>query len=248
MEWPRPRSGPSRFWRSVRIERGARHASRGETRYTGSVTPLLVTDFDGTLTDADIGNALCRRFADSSWETINGRWHRKDLGLAEAQRQMWGLVDASREELLAEAHAVGSFRRGADQLFEAAQRGELRLVIVSGGFDLYIDALLGGAKEFVDETYCNHLRVVDRRSIPEFPPNLSCGLCAICKRIVLERLREAHTGPVYFCGDGTSDRCAAGIADRTFVVRGSYFEKHCNASSVSYVPFTEFRTVLSSIL
>src|SRR5258706_15873139 len=59
---------------------------------------VLVLDFDGTVTLADVGDAVCERFADPSWRAIDDQWVRNEISLPEAQRRMWALARATREE------------------------------------------------------------------------------------------------------------------------------------------------------
>lgn len=209
--------------------------------------PVLVCDFDGTLTRADVGDALCDRFADPSWLEIDAMWVRGELTLPEAQRRMWGLVRASEAELIAHAREVGAFRDGADALFDAAGAGRIELVIASGGFDVYIEPLLGERREVVRAIYCNRLRAGDGRVELDFPhDDLRCTRCAVCKGEVVRRaLAEGRR--VAFCGDGSSDRCVAGVAPEVFAVRGGLLESTCRDRGVPCVAFDDLRDVVAAL-
>ena len=208
--------------------------------------PLLICDFDGTITTEDIGDALCDRFADPAWRDLDAAWLRGELSLPEAQRQMWSLVRASREELLAHARAVGAFRDGAEELFAAARRGDIELVIASGGFDLYIDALLGERVTSLAGRYHNRLVSEGDRVVLELAQGIGCERCAVCKGEVVRRWL-APGRRVAFCGDGSSDRCAAGVAPELFAVEGGALARHCAERGLSFVSIRDLRVVLEAL-
>ena len=50
-----------------------------------------------------------------------------------------------------------------------------------------------------------------------------------------------------FIGDGASDRCAIGRADRIFAVRGSLLARTCAARGVAHVDFDDFAEIADAI-
>ena len=55
-------------------------------------SPVVVLDFDGTVTQKDIGDEICDRFAPPAWRDIDAAWVRNEISLPDAQRQMWALA------------------------------------------------------------------------------------------------------------------------------------------------------------
>jgi 2-hydroxy-3-keto-5-methylthiopentenyl-1-phosphate phosphatase len=210
-------------------------------------TPLIVVDFDGTLAELDVGNALCERFAEPGWRRHIDQWLRGELTLAEAQRRAWSSISAGQAEMLAYALKVGRLRAGAEQLYEAAQNGQVELVLASGGFDLYIDPLLGARGRWFVERYYNRLSFTPEGLKTIFPyPELACERCAVCKAKVLCRyLRPGRR--VLFCGDGSSDRCAAATGSELFAVRESEFDRYCRFNRTACTVFDDFREVLAKV-
>jgi 2-hydroxy-3-keto-5-methylthiopentenyl-1-phosphate phosphatase len=208
------------------------------------VTPLrpvvVVLDFDGTVTQKDIGDEICDRFAPPAWRDIDAAWVRNEISLPEAQRRMWGLARAARPEALAYAREIGHLRPGLDALVAAVERAGASLWLASGGFDFYIEALLGERLGAFQRRYFNTTRFVDGRIEVDFPhADLACGRCAVCKGRVCDAAR-ASGGATVFIGDGASDRCAIGRADRIFAVRGSLLERACAERGCDYVAFDDF--------
>lgn len=209
--------------------------------------PLIVVDFDGTLTEIDVGNALCERFAEPEWRRHIDRWLRGELNLAEAQRRAWKSIRAGRAEMLAYALSVGRLRDGAERLFEAAQSGQVELVLASGGFDMYIEPLLGAGGRWFSEKFYNRLNFTPEGLQTIFPyPELACERCAVCKAKVLQKYLKPGRR-VLFCGDGSSDRCTAATESELFAVRESEFDRYCRVNRIAHTAFDDFRTVLDGL-
>ena len=213
-----------------------------------ATSPVVVLDFDGTVTQKDIGDEICDRFAPPAWRDIDAAWVRNEISLPEAQRLMWGLARAERPEALAYARQVGHLRPGLDGLFAAARQAGAALWLASGGFDFYIEALLGARLGAFERSYFNATRFVEGRIEVDFPHGgLACGRCAVCKGKVCDAAR-ATGRPTIFVGDGSSDRCAIGRADRIFAVRDSLLARTCEERGCAHVPFDDFAEVAAALV
>jgi 2-hydroxy-3-keto-5-methylthiopentenyl-1-phosphate phosphatase len=205
---------------------------------TSSLAPptTVILDFDGTVTCADVGDEICERFADARWREIDLLWEEKRISLPEAQEGMWGLVKGAPAEILAYACEVGQIRPGLDDLLDVCLRSEL--VLASGGFDFYIEAILGPRLERFGAVYSNRGVFAGAGVTVTFPHRgaLGCPLCAVCKGRIAEDRRAAGRR-VVFIGDGPSDRCAIGRADLLFAVRGSKLARACQAEGAPAVEF-----------
>lgn len=208
---------------------------------------MVVSDFDGTLTTADVGDRICARFAPPEWEEWDRRWLRGEVSLPDAQREMWRLVRASDGELRAYAREVGALRSGATALLDAARDGRIELVIASGGFAFYIDEILGERAYDCAQIFCNDLQVGDAGCEPRFPHRSeACATCGVCKRLIVARY-VAEEREVIFVGDGSSDRCAARAAPALFAVAGGTLAQHCDAEDIAYTPFTALDEVVAAV-
>lgn len=199
---------------------------------------VLVLDFDGTVTDRDIGDEICDRFAPPSWREIDAAWVRSEISLPEAQRRMWAEVRCGRDEAIAHARAIGHLRPGLDALLDRVDGAGGASWLASGGFDFYIEALLDGRMARFRQAWFNSTRFVDGGIEVGFPhAALACGRCAVCKGRVCERAR-AEGRRVMFVGDGASDRCAIGCADELWAVEGSLLARACAERGVAHRTFT----------
>jgi 2-hydroxy-3-keto-5-methylthiopentenyl-1-phosphate phosphatase len=160
---------------------------------------------------------------------------------------MWGLARAERPEALDYARQVGHLRPGLDALLDTARQMGAALWLASGGFDFYIEALLGERLGVFERTYFNATRFIEGRIEVDFPhAQLACGRCAVCKGKVCDVARGSGR-PTVFIGDGASDRCAIGRADRIFAVRGSLLERACAERGVLCEPFERFDEVTARL-
>lgn len=210
----------------------------------------LVLDFDGTLTLGDIGDLICGRFATPAWADIDAAWVRGELSLAEAQRQMWALCRCTAGQALEHAREVGHLRPGLDDLLAAAAAKHVPVWLASGGFDFYIEEILGPTRLLgLGRRYYNQARFAGDRVQVSFPhEDLSCRRCAVCKGRVCGLAAAAGGGPVAFVGDGTSDRCvldhaAPGTTAAIFAVAGGPLEAEAAALGAAVVPFTDLSEV-----
>jgi 2-hydroxy-3-keto-5-methylthiopentenyl-1-phosphate phosphatase len=214
-------------------------------------SPVIVLDFDGTVTEKDIGDGVCDRFAPPAWRDIDAAWLRNEISLPEAQRQMWALTRAERAEALAYAHEIGQLRHGLDTLLTSCVARGHEIWLASGGFDFYIESILGARLERFFRVYCNRAHFSGGRIAVEFPHTaIACARCAVCKGNVCDEARVGSDGaerPVVFIGDGSSDRCAIGRADRLFAVRDSILARTCDERGAAYTPFDNLDEVTAAL-
>jgi 2,3-diketo-5-methylthio-1-phosphopentane phosphatase len=207
---------------------------------SSSLSHTWVLDFDGTIVSSDIGDELCDRFAPAEWLEIDQRWERRELSLPEAQRQMWALTHADQSSMVSAALEMATIRNGFNALLDLAEDRGARLILASGGFDFYIGPILGGALERFEATFFNTGQWTGGKLTLGFPnaEKSGCSSCAVCKGRVCATYAER--GPVTFFGDGTSDRCAIGVADRIAAVQNSKLAGYCKDAGVEVMEFSAF--------
>ena len=203
----------------------------------------LVLDFDGTVTQKDVGDEICERFAPPAWRDIDAAWVRNEISLPEAQRRMWALARCSREEAVAFGREAGQLRPGLDEFLEAASQAGARLWLASGGFDFYIEAILGERLKRFERQFFNRTRFSGGGVELDFHQGLGCDKCAVCKGRVCREAR-AEGARVVFVGDGASDRCAIGEADLLCAVSGSLLLRGCQSRGVAAREFAGFQELV----
>jgi len=186
--------------------------------------PIIVSDFDGTISRVDVTDLVLAQLAHPSWREVEQEWALGLIGSRECLARQMALVDASAPELnkLIDTVSVDAHFAG---FYELARRRKMPLFVVSDGFDLIIrrvlrNAGLDGPLHNGRHLFCSRLRIRGRRLQTSFPySGPPCGHnCATCKTEVIRRLRR-NGSPVVFIGDGLSDQFAARAADVVYAKR-----------------------------
>ena len=217
---------------------------------SGGRPPLrLFLDFDGTLVEPNVAILLVERFAHDGARVaheVDEQLHRGELTL----RQAW-----DRQAALLPREAVGAMtdfavkevplREGARELIDLLALHNVPTVVVSGGLDFYIRAILdreGLDLPFLSDTAHpgsdGHLRVEHPHGHAE------CRQCGICKALVVRGPLPSAERTI-FVGDGSTDRFAAEVADIVFARRRLL--TYCQNHGIPHYPFEDFRPVTAQI-
>ena len=209
----------------------------------------FLCDFDGTVAPADIGKALVERFSTADpgrrrallADWISGAIGHRELTVAEC-----GMMRVTAAEALAFSRGFGLDPHFAGFAHAARARGD-RVLIVSEGFDFYIQDQLDRAGLGELPWAANRARFEGDRMIPSFPHGAEpgeggagCGRCGNCKAQHVRQARAAGDA-VVLVGDGLSDRCAAEIADTVLARDGLLV--WCRSHGIEALPFDDFATV-----
>jgi len=204
---------------------------------------LIFSDFDGTLAQNDVGDALIKKFGDwPECEKAVQRWIRGEISSREYYEVAASTMRVNQEQLndFCDAQPLAP---GFLEFAAFCRQQNWPLLVLSDGLDYYIQRLL--ARHGLDlPVFANHLELVtpDRIEI-SFPYfEHSCGRCANCKGYHVRRLAKPHEKIVYI-GDGYSDRCGAQEADIIFA-KGD-LAKWCEEKAREYFRLENFENVLN---
>jgi 2-hydroxy-3-keto-5-methylthiopentenyl-1-phosphate phosphatase len=209
----------------------------------------IFLDFDGTLVESNVAVDLVERFADDGVRVaheVDEQLHRGEITLRQAwERQAallpWDRVPAMTEFVVREI----PLRVGARELIELLRVHSVPVVVLSGGLDFYIRAILdreGLEYPFLSDTSSRgphgQLRV-------EHPHgHATCRQCGICKAQAIG-LPLPVADRTIFIGDGSTDRFAAEVADIVFARRRLL--GYCQAQGIDCFPFEEFHPVTTRL-
>ena len=205
----------------------------------------FLCDFDGTVAPSDIGRALAERYSTGGAEqrlALLSGWLSGAIGHRELTVAECGMMRVTEGEARSFARGFGLDPQFAAFAREAIARGD-RVMIVSEGFDFYIEDQLDRAGLGDLPWAANRARFEGDRMIPSFPhggEGEGCGRCGNCKALHVWRAR-AEGDHVVLVGDGLSDRCAAEVAD-TVLARDGLLG-WCRERGIGAVPFDDFAAV-----
>jgi 2,3-diketo-5-methylthio-1-phosphopentane phosphatase len=214
--------------------------------------PVVFLDFDGTISRADVVDAVLERYADRAWTTIEDAWRAGRIGSRQCLRDQMALVGATPAELHSLLGEIG-LDEGFASLLDTCASHRLRVHVISDGFDYCIGRILKTVEprlhDMVDAmrvcaSHLEHAGGSDWRvGFPYFPDVCAHG-CATCKPAVMAELNPAGA-PSIFVGDGLSDRFAAHAADLVFAKYK--LEAYCTEQSLPHVPYTTLDDVAREI-
>jgi len=205
----------------------------------------IVCDFDGTITTADVGQALCERFAPGVLERVDARWMAGEITFGQAFREACRSLRATREELVRHALEVATVREGFADLVGHCRDAGIEVVVASAGLDLYVEPVLErdlGALRSSVEVRANVARVTTGGVEVDFPhAHPDCEACANCKGIRARTARQAGR-TVIGIGDSFTDACLLDHADHVFA--RTWLAAHCLERKMAHETYDDFAPVL----
>ncbi len=208
----------------------------------------IFVDFDGTITLKDIGEEIFRAFGKT--EMVNNII--EDL-LSDkiSSRQCWDELCKSVPPI--EKQELNNFidQLGIDPAFnsfvEFCNDNKIELIVLSDGFDYYIDRIfnkagLDGLKYFSNKLFVDN----GGKLTAEYPHfDASSPTSANCKKNHIINHSSDNDYTIYI-GDGNSDKEAAQYCDFIFAKNGLL--KFCSKEKIGFYPFNNFDDVKIKML
>lgn len=210
---------------------------------------VLFIDFDGTITQRDVIDALLELYAAPEWMEIEERWRAGQIGSRECLRAQMAFVSASPRQIdeLVDSMEVDE---GFLALLDTCATHNVAAHIVSDGFDYCIHRFLRRSQFDRSRRLMRDVRIWSShlepdeggRWIIDFPYFAKPCVhdCATCKPAVMRTLRRDELAGV-FVGDGLSDRYAAQDADIVFA--RSNLAAYCEEQSIACTVFENLSEV-----
>ena len=177
-------------------------------------------DFDGTVTEADVGRHLLDSLASADWEQLSDDYRRGVIGSRECLIGQWALLPPDEGTLRATAAEV-PLDPGFLRLVAALREAGADVTVVSDGFGFRAEQV---CEEAGVPVLTNHVDWATGRL--EFP--------------------HAAGRTTVLVGDGTSDHKAALLADVIFAKRR--LAAWCDMFDVPYHPFATLPDVQAALV
>ena len=206
----------------------------------------IFMDFDGTVTQQDVGEEVFRKFSEK--EKVN-KIIDDLLNDRISSRECW--IKLCNAVPLADKNEFDDFiiSIALDSTFEKFKdycaNENIDLFVLSDGFDYYISKIFEKNEINGLTVYSNHLEIVDGKLIPSFPYyDESSFSSANCKRnhIINHSSEEDFT---IFIGDGNSDKDSIEYCD--FIFARDDLLKYCEKKRITYFPFKTFDDVIKKL-
>ena len=201
---------------------------------------LLFCDFDGTISQRDVGYNLYHHFSSGRNDELLPDWKAGKLSSRECLTREAAMVTASSDEIMAFLEPFTIDPGFADFVALAKKNGVVP-TILSDGLDFYI-------RHILDRNNLDHLPVISNIGhlngsglTIEFPrTNRACTRCGACKGEIIEEFRDRAGDEVLtvFVGDGYSDICATRSADVLFAKKD--LARYCVEHKIAYTKYDSF--------
>lgn len=208
----------------------------------------VFVDFDGTITIEDIGEGIFRKFGET--EKVN-KIIEDLLNDKISSRKCW-------DELCKSVAPIDKLElnKFIDQLdvdpafisfVDYCKKNSLELIVLSDGFDYYINRVFSKAGLTGITYYSNKLFVDDKGKLKaEYPYyDAEYPTSANCKRnhIINHSGDDDYT---IYIGDGNSDKDAAQYCD--FIFAKNDLLKFCSKNKIGFYPFNNFDDVKNKMI
>ncbi len=207
----------------------------------------ILIDFDGTVTDRDMGVALLDAYAVEDWRRFA---RMRDAGLIvgrECLASEFACLPSHLEVEMAEfVRREAVVRPGLRSLVELCREAGIPLSVVSSGLGFYIRSVLS-AHGLSDVPVFSSRATFDAgervRVVYDECPEV-CDSVGACK--CFHALKYAGMGyTVLSVGDGFSDTCLAARADYVFAC--GHLREHCEANGIPHFAFNDFHDVIARL-
>ena len=206
---------------------------------------LIVVDFDGTITERDTLDEMCRIYAPAEWAVAESDLQQRTMTLREVIAAEFAPIKGDHDTIVSETVDRAEIRAGFADFVRAAEEAGDRIVIVSSGFESVIRPVLEREGLGHLEVVAHDVRFTPDGGVVDFRHGEPCQVCGEeCKRSVVDGMRDGRE--VAYVGDGYSDRCASKAADVRFARRA--MAQHLDREGVDYIRFDDFTTVRDELL
>ncbi|WP_142246128.1 2-hydroxy-3-keto-5-methylthiopentenyl-1-phosphate phosphatase [Bacillus sonorensis] len=205
--------------------------------------PLIICDFDGTITTNDNIISIMKQFAPNEWIALKDGVLSKEISIQEGVGGMFALLESSlREEMTAFVLEQAEIRAGFKEFVAFLDECGIPFYVVSGGMDFFVYPLLEGIVER-ERIYCNKADFTGESIAIDWPHlcDDKCeNECGCCKPSIIRRLKGEDDFLVMI-GDSVTDVEAAKRSDLRMA--RDYLLKECEALHLNHIAFQDFHDV-----
>ena len=205
---------------------------------------LVQCDFDGTITEEDMGYLLLNSFARGDWRRLLAEYRQGRMSVGYFNTRAFATVKADKQTLIKFVRSKVKIRAGFHELLAYCRRKGFRFVIVSNGLVFYIEAILrdtgvdnidilAAQTEFTSEG-------IEARYIGPEGNQLQDGFK---EAYIRSFLRKGYR--VMYIGNGISDTSPAKQAHHIFAT--GELLAYCKETNLHCTPFVDLNDVVRGL-
>ena len=212
---------------------------------------IVVTDFDGTLTERDIGNELSMVYRPQLFKDLHASYSAGNLRLREFQQQLWTGFPCSKEEFIHASLKAASLRPGVNEFLELCAHKSIPVYVASCGIDLYITSVIDRfmskfAQAAIKGLKSNTAEFNEKSITSLIPPDQDNSQAEpLHKGRWAQELAQKHNGAkIIAIGNGGSDKTFLHHVDMIYATEKLI--KTCENAQVEFEPFHNFFDILKT--
>jgi 2-hydroxy-3-keto-5-methylthiopentenyl-1-phosphate phosphatase len=206
---------------------------------------IVISDFDGTITERDSLVEILDKFASPKWHTIAKLVTSGRMGTKIGLRKEFDPCRVTRREFTAFLNSNIKIDRTFKNFLEYCKKNKLKLLVVSGGFTLNIKTIFHKYGIRNVTYYANIITFQGDKVKLKFPyKDKSCKTCSLCKAPYIRKYKKAGFFTVYI-GDSVTDRCPGRVADLVFAKH--HLAEYCKAKGIAYIPYDTFGQIQTTL-
>jgi len=205
---------------------------------------LVQCDFDGTITEEDMGFLLLDAFASEDWRQLLTEYREGRMSVGYFNTRAFATVKADKQTLVKFVKSKVKIRAGFHELLAYCRRKDFRFVIVSNGLVFYIEAILRDTG--VDNI---HILAAQTKFTPE---GIEARYIGPEGNQIQDGFKEAYIRSflskgyrVVYIGNGNSDASPAKQAHHIFAT--GELLAHCKQTELNCTPFADLNDVVRGL-
>ncbi len=207
----------------------------------------IFSDFDGTISKYDVVHKFIHNFAKGDIDTAEKLWCEGKLSTKDCFNiqlaKIETLTPVMLEKFLDEIEIDPYFI----QFYQMIKKENKELIVLSDGFDYFIEKVFKNHNLSDIKVYSNHLEMSLENGFLKF--NTTCPNnnpnCLISSGCCKCGVAKKYTDCFIYIGDGLSDRCIARKAKLLFAKKS--LEGYCKNENVHYIPYQTFQDIAYSL-
>jgi 2,3-diketo-5-methylthio-1-phosphopentane phosphatase len=207
----------------------------------------IFIDFDGTITKEDVGESIFRNFGIKFIvEKIIDDLLNDRISAKQSWIELCNSIEKVDVSILNDFIYKMEVDPGLHNIVRFCEDRNIQILVLSDGFDYYIDMILTREKLNGLKYFSNHLIISPQNKlIPDFPYyDPLCQYSANCKRNHIINNSRDEDFTIYI-GDGNSDKDTAQYCDLIFAKKSLL--KFCEKERISFSPYKTFDDVINKL-
>lgn len=214
--------------------------------------PIIISDFDGTITTKDTNVAIWSYFNYKESEKLRDIYrNNEELGMRWLLTEEYKRLKISRKDLKDFIQHNMEIEVTFKSFLDYIKENDYKFSIISGGFIDYIEIILkhfdinidfpihANNLIFPEDENSNNNKIVTKFIKSKKNYNKKIGQTSTPKGEIISKYNRKYS-PVIYLGDGRTDRHAVDYSDFIFTKKDSYFEKFCAEHNYEHFIFEDF--------